>query len=208
MVKVAAPALSLDASGTLADAMVFSKWKGRNYVRSRVIPANPRSGAQRGVRSMFKFLTQFWAGLAAGTKADWEPRGDATAISPFNAYLSYNMFRWRNFLCPSQLDPATETGTAPSAPTGVATAGVRQISVAITKGANAPDWGYLIFRSPTGTFAPAFSNCVAVIPIDGSGNGAWVDTPLEAGTYYYEVRGFMTTGLVGASSAEFNATVT
>jgi hypothetical protein len=207
MVRVSGPALSLDASGSLAGAMVFSKWKGRPYVRSHVIPSNPKSGAQVGVRAMFKFLSQKWGALTAGNKATWETTAEQVAISPFNAYLSKNQFRWRNFLTPSKAYPAADASTPPSAPTGVATAGVRQISLAITKGATAPTWGYLIFRSTTGTFTPVFSNCIAAVAIDGSGNGSYVDTPLEPGAYYYEVRGFNDDGITGTSSAEFTATV-
>ncbi|KKL03779.1 hypothetical protein LCGC14_2622690, partial [marine sediment metagenome] len=96
MVKVNAPAMSLDASGSLAGALTFSKWKGRNYVRQLVRPSNPRSGGQVGVRAMFKFLSQIWAGLAPADKTSWEDRADDKVISPFNAFMGYNQFRWRN----------------------------------------------------------------------------------------------------------------
>ena len=41
MVKVYGPMMSLDATGTIGKTATFSKWKGRNYVRQRVVPANP-----------------------------------------------------------------------------------------------------------------------------------------------------------------------
>jgi len=208
MVRVAAPAMSLDASGTLGDAVVFSKWKGRPYVRTRVIPHNPKSGGQTGVRAMFKFLTQQWNGLSAGNKSTWLTPAMADNISPFNKYVSYNQFRWRNFRGPTQAYPAAESSTAPSAPTVVATAGVRQISLAITKGATAPTWGYLIYRSLTTGFTPMWSNAIAAVQIDGTGNGSYIDTPLAAGTYYYKSNGFNVDGKVGAMSTEASATVT
>jgi hypothetical protein len=200
--------MSLDASGSLGGAVVFSKWKGRPYVRSLVIPHNPKSGGQVGVRAMFQFLTQKWAALTAGNKATWEDRAAATNISPFNAYVAHNQFRWRNFLAPSKEDPAAEASSTPSAPTVVATAGTRQISLAITHGATSPTWGYMIFRSPTGTFTGVWSNCIACVAIDGSANGAYIDTPLAAGTYYYSAIGFNIDGVKGTESAEANATVT
>ena len=58
MVKITGPMMSLDAQGTLGDAITFAKWKGRPYVRQRVIPSNPKTGAQLGRRAMFKFLTK------------------------------------------------------------------------------------------------------------------------------------------------------
>jgi hypothetical protein len=157
---------------------------------------------------MFKFLSQQWASLSTGEKATWLANATAKAISPFNEFMQYNQGRWRNFLGPAQSYPAAEIATLPSAPTVVSTAGVRQISLAITKGANAPDWGYQIFRSTVTGFTPAFSNLIANTAIDGSGNGAYVDTPLAAGTYYYRIRGFMIDGKLGTLMAEDTETVT
>jgi len=207
MVKVQGPAMSLDASGSLAGAIVFSKWKGRNYVRERVIPSNPKSGGQVGVRAMFKFLAQDWQNRTAGEQATWEDRGDDLIASPFNGYMSYNQRRWRNFQTPSTEDPAVETGTAPTGPTGVATPGVRSMSVAITDGANAPDYGYAIFRSLTGTFTLMWDNCIAVVPWDSGGVTTYIDSPLEPDTYYYNAIGFLETGLEGADGTEFDGTV-
>lgn len=50
MAKVSAPFLSLDASGTVASTLTASKWKGRNYMRLRIIPANPSTSFQIAVR--------------------------------------------------------------------------------------------------------------------------------------------------------------
>lgn len=49
--KVTSPLMSLDASGSIASALTFSKWKGRNYARQLVIPANPQTEEQQGVRA-------------------------------------------------------------------------------------------------------------------------------------------------------------
>lgn len=51
MAKVTSPLMSLDASGSIAGAITFSKWKGRNYVRQLVIPANPRTAGQQAARA-------------------------------------------------------------------------------------------------------------------------------------------------------------
>ena len=208
MVKVRAPAMSLDASGSLAGTLVFSKWKGRNYIRQLVIPTNPKSGGQVGVRAMFKFLSQVWDGLTDANKATWEDRADDMIVSEFNAFMSYNQRRWRDFDTPSKEDPATETGTAPTGPTGVATPNVRSMTLAISDGANAPDFGYAIFRSLTSTFTLNWDNCIAVVPWDDSGTTEYVDSPLEPDTYYYNAIGFMATGLEGADGTEFSGEIT
>lgn len=208
MVKVNAPMLSLDASGKLGGAVVFSKWKGRNYVRALVTPANPKSGPQVGVRSMLTFLSQIWDGLSAGNKSSWLEAATRNAISTFNAFVGYNMSRWRDFNTPTMEYPPALLSTAADPATGVATPDIRSITLAITHGTAVPDWGYAIFRSLTGTFDLAFSNCIAVVPCDGSGDAEYIDSPLAAGTYYYNFIGFNDDGVEGADGTECDGTVT
>jgi len=208
MVKLAGPALSLEASGTIAKTLTFAKWKGRPYVRSRVVPANPKSGGQVGMRSMFRFLSQQWASVAALDQATWEARADAAAISPFNAFLSYNMFRWRNFLAPSQAYPEVETPFSGTLGAQTAAAGVRSITVTQAITADGNGWGMAFFRSTVTGFSSAFSNLVRVLPFSGTDDIVFVDTPLAAGTYYYLLRSISDDGALGAEGAELNDTVT
>ena len=58
MAKVTGPLMSLDASGTVAKTTTFSKWKGRNYVRHRVIPRNPQSAGQVATRGYLGVLAK------------------------------------------------------------------------------------------------------------------------------------------------------
>lgn len=58
MAKLTGPFMSLDASGTLADTLTASKWKGRNYMRLRVIPSNPQTTGQKTVRSVLGTLAK------------------------------------------------------------------------------------------------------------------------------------------------------
>jgi len=58
MAILKAPLFSFGASGKLADALVFMKWKGLNDVRKYVIPTNPQTAAQNTQR-----LTYFKAGV-------------------------------------------------------------------------------------------------------------------------------------------------
>jgi len=207
MVKVSAPCLSLGASGKLGGAIVFSNWKGRPYVRELVRPANPRSGGQVGVRAMFKFLSQRWTDVPSGKQASWEDRADDSIISAFNAFMGYNMARWRNFKAPSLADPALEAAAAPAAPTTTPADGVRQISLSIADGAPAPDCGYIIHRSLTTGFTPSFANAIAVINWDPGGTTVYIDTPLDPETYYYRIAGFMDDGKMGTLEAEIEDTV-
>lgn len=208
MAIVKGPAMSLDASGKLGGAIVYSKWKGRNYVRALVTPANPKSGAQTGFRSSMKFLAQNWTTLTAGEQATWIDRAADMIVSPFNAFTSYNQKRWRNFLTPSKDDPAAEVSAPPTAPTGAAVAGVRMSTVTLTDSGTAPDWGYILFRSTTTAFTPALSNAIALVVWDVAGATVIVDTPLDPDTYYYRSVGFNDDGIIGALDIEFNVVIT
>lgn len=208
MVKLKAPMMSLDASGKLGNAVVFSKWKGRNYARSLVTPANPQSGPQTGMRAMLKFLSQVWDGLSDANKATYLEEANAKAISTFNAFMSFNLKRWRDFNTPTQAIPPALLSTTPDGCTGVATPDIRSITLAITHGTALADWGVAIFRSTTGTFNLAFSNCIAIVEVDGSGDAEYIDSPLAAGQYYYNFVAFNDDGVEGADGTECDGTVT
>ena len=207
MVKLAGPAMSLAASGTLAGTLTFATWKGRPYARSRVIPSNPKSGGQVGMRSMFSFLAKEWAGLSAPNKASWEDRASAAAVSTFNAYMSYNQFRARNFKAPTKQFPEVETASTATPGALTAVAGVRSIVVtqAVTAVGNA--WAIAFYRSPTGTFNTAYDNLVAVIPTSGTDDVVFVDSPLDPGAYYYDSRFLSDDGDMDSETGEQTDTV-
>lgn len=208
MVRLYGPCMSMDASGKLADAIVFSKWKGRNLARQLVKPSNPRSGGQTGMRAMFKFLAQEWDGLSTADKATWEDRADQTVISPFNAFMSANQARWRNFKAPGMVDPVTEAETPGVYANEAATGGVRQVDVEIEVTTLNDAWGVAIFRATSTGFTTAFSNCIAVIPTESAAVFHYIDTPLDPATYYYNFRGIGNDGTLNAEEGEVNAAAT
>ena len=207
MVKVSGPAFSLDASGTIGKTLVFSKWKGRNYIRSHVIPSNPRSGGQTGMRAMFSFLAKAWTTLSAGEQSSWEDRAAQLIASEFNAFMSYNQFRWRNFTAPSKDEPAATADTPATLGALSLTLGVRSITVSQAVTTADDGWGILIFRSPTGTFDTAYDNLVAVGTVSGTDAVVYVDSPLDPGTYYYDTREFTADGQMSIETGEQTETV-
>lgn len=208
MVKLNGPMLSLDASGKLAGALVFSKWKGRNYARALVTPSNPQSAGQVGMRVMLRFLSQYWTHQSVGNRNSWNDPADAAVISTFNAYVGLNLAAWRNFLAPAKIYPITRTGTAEVLTNEAATAGVRQITVAFDVAVAGDNWGVMIFRSTATPVVTNWTNCVQVIRAESAASFSWIDTPLAAGTYYYNFRPFNLNGVIGAEETEVNATVT
>jgi len=206
MAGVKGPLFSLDASGSVGDAIVFAKWKGRNYVRRHAIPSNPKSVGQVSVRAMMKFLAQYWASLDAAEQADWENRAAATDISPFNAFVGYNTERWGRFAFPSKLDPATEIGTAGTILAPTATAGSRSVLLAVPISAAADNWGVVIHSSLVTSFTPSRNTARQLIPAETVATFQWLDFPLTVGVeVFYRFESFSDDGvndlLVGEQSA-------
>lgn len=208
MVKVLGPMFSFEASGTIGNIATFSKWKGRPYVRQRVIPTNPKSALQVSTRAIMRFLSQAWVGVGATPQGSWEELAAAAQVSPFNSYISKNAMRWREFQAPSQTYPAAETGTPPVATLDSAVGGPSYMDLTFTITTLNDVWGVAIFRSPTTTFNTSRANCIAVIPVDATGTLVYTDSGLAAGNYWYDARFFTTEGLLGAEEGEVNGTVT
>ena len=208
MVKVNGPLMSMDASGSIAGAITFSRWKGRAYVRQRVVPANPKSVLQVSVRAMMKFLSQAWSDVGTTPQGSWDEIAGDQSISPFNAYIQENLGRWRQFQAPGQTYPTPETGTPPVATLDSAVGGPSYIDLTMTITTLNDTWGVILFRSPTGTFTTSRANAIAVIPVTGTGTLVYTDPGLTAGTYYYDARFFTTEGVLGAEEGEVNGTAT
>lgn len=206
MAGVKGPLFSLDASGSVGDAIVFAKWKGRNYVRRHAIPSNPKSVGQVSVRAMLKFLTQYWGSLSAGEQADWDTRAAATDISPFNAFVGYNAQRWGRYAFPSKLDPATESGTPGTILSPTAVAGSRSVLLSVPIDTLADNWGVVIHSSLTTGFTPSRNTARQVIPAESAATFTWLDFPLTVGIeVFYRFESFSDEGdntlLVGEESA-------
>jgi hypothetical protein len=200
--------MSIAASGTYGKALTFSTWKGRAYVRERVIPANPRSPKQLGVRAMMKFLAQIWSGLGAVAKASWDERGAAASTSPFNAFCGYNLDRWQNIDAPSQAFPAAESSVALTVTTQTLTGGAGECSISVTPSGATNIWAIAIFRDDAEITTPSWANCIAVVPADGANAVVHIDSPLTAGTYHYRTAIMNVDGKMGTVKADATVVVT
>lgn len=82
--------MSLDASGTLGGVLTASIWKGRNYMRQRVIPATSQDPDCIAARNLFKAAVASWQAQYAETKTAWNEaaRDVYPPISGFNYFVS------------------------------------------------------------------------------------------------------------------------
>ena len=95
MAKVTGPLLSLSASGTVADTMTFSRWKGRAYVRQRVIPTYTNTTLQAKVRDLLRDASVAWkteatvgaVDIDAAYKLAYDTYASGLGISGFNVFM-------------------------------------------------------------------------------------------------------------------------
>ena len=92
MPRLTGPLFSLDASGTLGNMVVYSKWKGINYSRMRVVPYNPKSDYQTGIRDTVSMgVLYFTRGdyVSAAAKTWWGTYAEGTNMSGWNRFLKF-----------------------------------------------------------------------------------------------------------------------
>ncbi len=199
MVKTTGPMMSLTASGTLAGAITFSHWKGRQYVRERVIPSNPKSGDQVGRRAMFKFLTQIWAGLSAPAKATWQDLADQLVSSRFNAFLSDNMENWHNFLTPIFAIPRVGISTPSDNALTAAAYEENRIKLSLAGSALNDAWGIAIFAKLASAPDVTVAECIMVEPDLTIAAHVFYWTPPTLGRWYFDSITFANDGAQAAA---------
>ena len=92
MPRLTGPLFSLDARQTLGNTIVYSAWKGLNYARMRVIPYNPKSAYQTGIRDTITKGVFYWKPdeyVAAAQKTWWGTYAEGTNMSGFNRFMKY-----------------------------------------------------------------------------------------------------------------------
>ncbi|GAH52119.1 unnamed protein product, partial [marine sediment metagenome] len=71
-----------------AGSVVFSSWKGRNYIRKYVIPGNPKTDDQKLIRRAFTDCVRCYQGLANDIQAFLDILGSDLQMSGFNRMMS------------------------------------------------------------------------------------------------------------------------
>lgn len=123
MAVVKGALFSLQASGSLADAITFSRWKGIDYARQKVTPANPQSEAQTSVRSVFGFIYDFYKRAPAIAREPWIAAAVGRPLTAQNAIIKANVAALMS-----------ETDLANFVFSGGALGGLPPASIAVTPG--------------------------------------------------------------------------
>lgn len=91
MAKITGPLLSLGASGTIAKTITYSKWRGVDYVRQRVVPENPNTAAQALTRNAFSWLVEAWKLAPTLLVTPWDTHALGRAFTGRNAFIGQNV---------------------------------------------------------------------------------------------------------------------
>lgn len=140
MAKVNAPLLSFSAGGAIAKTQVYSKWKGRPYVRQHVIPSNPNTAEQQLTRNTFSWINNVWKNGPTLLQAPWDLYAQGQVLTGRNAFVGQNTRALRSEvdLADMILSPGAKGGIIAAAM--VATGGALAISVALTAPALPTGW--------------------------------------------------------------------
>lgn len=163
MAGLTGPLFSLSARGTIAKTITYASWRGINYARERVIPANPQTTAQTEVRNIFAMLLETWKRAPALFQTPWTAHATGQPFTNRNALIRDNMVPlqgeadMQNFVW----SPGALGGLAPL--TSVVTPGSGTLSFAI--GAPALPTGWTIQGATAAAFQDGNPDAVSFFDI-------------------------------------------
>ena len=163
MAKLTGPLLSFGARGQIGKAMVVAKWRGIDYARQYVVPANPQTTAQQLNRSMFAMLREMWKLSPAAVRAPWTSFAQGRPFLPVNKYVGENI-RLLNGTTDLQamiMSPGAKGGLPPSSVSAAAGGATGEIDVTVNVPTQLPDgWSIteiaataVVDQIPTGLFS-------------------------------------------------------
>lgn len=140
MAKPRAPLLSFGASGSIANTLTYASWRGIDYVRERIVPANPQSAGQTQTRSVFGWSSQIWKLDPALARDPWEAYATGRKFTGRNAMIGQNVEAMRGDVDLANMifSPGARGGLAPELI--AAAAGVGLITVTITAPSPPTGW--------------------------------------------------------------------
>ena len=91
--KVTGPLMSQFAAGTIGHQLIFRRTARAHAAYLHFKPNQPGSEAQVNHQILFHLLADRWNYFTQFDKDYWLPAAERASITPFNAYLAYNLHR-------------------------------------------------------------------------------------------------------------------
>ena len=118
MAKVTSPLFSFDARGQVGKAVVYSIWKGINYVRQYAIPGYSNTTDQATIRGLITELSQAWklgstvdsVAIDAAYKLAYNTAASGTPMSGFNLFIKEGVAKNEGVSYGGTLDVPTAPG--------------------------------------------------------------------------------------------------
>lgn len=174
-----------DASGSLADTVTFSKCKGVSYLKLHQKPKQPRSAKQNAMRAILRFLSEQWKNLSSSDMALWFNLATPANVSNFNAYVSFNLARWRSGLAPSQIPTTDTAGTYGSISPPTATPVSRGVQIDFTVTDPGNRWLNSIYHVASSEDPKRWDLLIHGMSTLTVGPKSWICRPLDPGTYHF-----------------------
>lgn len=187
MAKVVAPLLSFGGTGQIGKSIVFADWRGVQYARRYVIPANPQTTDQQFNRNSFATLREMWKRLSTDGRAPWDAYAQGQKFLGLNAFIGEN-----------RLSIGTETDMqlligSPGAKGGIP---LSDFAAAAGSSSGEIDMTFTLPSLPTGWTAV---ECVVLSIRDQAPNVAMLEPPTVT-TSPYGTPAFTVSGLTAGES--------
>lgn len=141
MAKLTGPLLSFGADGQIGKTMVIGSWRGINYARQYVIPANPRTQAQQANRTRFALLREMWKLAPAALRAPWDAFATGRPFLPFNKFVGENnrLLNGEADFSMAIMSPGARGGLPPISVVAAAGAQAGEVTITVTGPADLPE---------------------------------------------------------------------
>ena len=204
MAKVIGPFMSLDASGTLAGTITAAKWKGRNYLRQRVIPSNPQTAAQTGVRSSFAGSVALWKANQVALASAFDTLAKQKNIPAFSAFTGFTQQQYSKGFAAANSPSPTNAAPSNNDTSLAATVEGKYIAITWTDNTDEDAWASNIYMKLTTDPTGLWTELIGVVPI---GTEKLTIGPVAAGTYKIVIGSVSENGGMHAVSASVSAVV-
>lgn len=162
MAKLTAPLLSMGARGQIGKSMVIGNWRGIDYARQYVTPANPRTTAQQANRTRFALLREMYKLAPSVVRAPWDAFASGRPFTGVNKYVGENnrLLNGQTDFAAMIMSPGANGGLPPVDVQAVDGGDNTSITVTVTVTDQLPDgWtvdgvaaAAVIDQDPTGLF--------------------------------------------------------
>lgn len=166
MAKLNGPLLSFGATGQIGKAMVTGKWRGIDYARQYVVPANPRTTAQQANRTRFALFREMWKLAPSQVRDAFDAFATGRPFLGFNAFVGENnrLTNGETDLLAMLMSPGARGGLPPQGVVAAQGSSTGEIDVTVTAPQQLPDgWtivsanaAAVLQQDPVGIFSGPF----------------------------------------------------